>query len=247
MIYITLPSNTGYVAWRAGVSRRKFDHIVCDPERRSAASTSTPEMFGQGRESNSPFHLTGKWTAVCSGNAGQRSTASAKRSGFSYFAFVRELDSTLRVGWGMRTFLAALTAAVLLVTSIPASADTSAQLNVSVQVVARAIVTIEGQPEVEVTAVDLERGYIDVPAVGVRLRTNSRSGSLLQATKTSETFSTVELAWGNTTMVIAPESWVRMPYVKGGEVLSVRMRARLAPGASTGRHPLPVHFTASAL
>ncbi|HET7707841.1 MAG TPA: hypothetical protein VFM36_17275 [Thermoanaerobaculia bacterium] len=120
-------------------------------------------------------------------------------------------------------------------------------MNVSVQVIARAIVTVEGQPEVEITALDLERGYVDLPTVQVRLRTNSPGGSLLQATKTSASFSALELAFGNTTMVIAPESWVRMPYVQGGEVLSVRMRARLAPGASAGRHPLPVQFSASAL
>lgn len=147
----------------------------------------------------------------------------------------------------MRTFLTTLTAALLLLSSVSATADTSGQMNVSVQVIARAIVTVEGQPEVEITALDLERGYVDLPTVQVRLRTNSPGGSLLQATKTSASFSALELAFGNTTMVIAPESWVRMPYVQGGEVLSVRMRARLAPGASAGRHPLPVQFSASAL
>lgn len=146
----------------------------------------------------------------------------------------------------MRTVLATLTAALLL-SSAPVLADTSAQMNVSVRVLARATVTIEGQPDVEITALDLERGYVDLPAVQVRLRTNSLNGSLLQATKTSETFSSLELAFGNTTMVIAPESLVRVPYTRGGEVLSVRGRARLAPGASAGRHPLPVQFSASAL
>ncbi len=146
----------------------------------------------------------------------------------------------------MRTVLATLTAALLL-SSAPVLADTSAQMNVSVRVLARATVTVEDQPEIEITAVDVERGYVDLPAVQVRLRSNSLNGSLLQATKTSETFSSLELAFGNTTMVIAPESWVRMPYTRGGEILSVRGRARLAPGASTGRHPLPVHFSASAL
>jgi hypothetical protein len=147
----------------------------------------------------------------------------------------------------MRTALATLTAALLLLFSVPVLADTSAKMNVSVHVLARAIVTVEGQAEVEITSLDVERGYVDLPAVQVRLRTNSLNGSLLQATKTSETFSSLELAFGNTTMVIAPESWVRMPYTRGGEVLSVRMRARLAPGASAGRHPLPVQFSASAL
>ena len=247
MIYITLPSKTGDKAWRASGYRRKFDHTVSDPERRSAAGSSTPETPGYGQESNGPSQLTENWTAVRSRNACRLFADSAKHCGFSHFALFLELDSGLRNGQGMRTLLTTLTAAVLLLTSVSAVADTSAKLNVSAQVIARAIVSVEGQPDVEVTSLDLERGYVDVPSVQVRLRTNSRSGSLLQATKTSETFSALELAFGNTTMVIAPESWVRMPYVPGGEVLSVRMRARLAPGASTGRHPLPVQFSASAL
>lgn len=147
----------------------------------------------------------------------------------------------------MRAFPATLAALLLLLGAVPAVADTSAQLSVSVRVIARAVVTVAGEPEVDVTPIDLERGYVDVPSLEVRLRTNSLGGSLLQATKTSETFSAVELAFGSTTMMIAPESWVRMPYVKGGEVLNVRMRARLAPGAAAGRHRLPVQFSASPL
>ena len=247
MIYITLPSKTGDAARRAEVCRRKFDQAVSDHEPRSAAGDSAPEILGRNQEPDGHSHPAGNWTHVWSGYARRPSPDSAKRSRFKCFGIVRELDSGLRNGSGMRTVLPTLAAVLLLLSSLPAVADTSAQMNVSVRVIARAIVTIDGQPEVEITPLDVERGYVDVPAVQVRLRSNSLSGSLLQATKTSEAFSTLELAFGNTVMVIAPESWVRMPYVKGGEVLSVRMRARLAPGASAGRHPLPVQFSASAL
>lgn len=246
MIYITLPPKNGVVAWRASVNRRQFDHTV-PHQRRSAAGRSTPEILRRGQESNGPAHLTENWTSVCSGDASRSFAESAKRSLDNALAMMPELGSDLRNGQGMRNIVTALAAALLLLITLPVEADSSAQLNVSVRVIARAIVAVEGQPEVEITPLDVERGFVDVPSVQVRLRTNSLNGSMLQANKTSEAFSAVELAFGGTTMVIAPESWVRMPYVPGGEVLNVRMRARLAPGATAGRYPLPVQFSASTL
>lgn len=147
----------------------------------------------------------------------------------------------------MRTVLITLAAALLLLSPVQAVADTSAQMNVSVRVIARATVTVDAPAEFEVTADDVARGYVEISAIQLRVRTNSLNGCLLQASKTDEAFSSVEVEFGNTTMNVSQESWVSRPYSKGGEVMSVNVRARLAPGASAGRYALPVEFSASAM
>jgi len=125
----------------------------------------------------------------------------------------------------------------------------SAPMSVSVRVIARAIVTVNGQQTVNVTASDLARGYVDVAApLIVHGRTNSRNGYLLQVEKTSEDFNAVDLEFPNATMSVAShESWIQRPYVPGGEVVAVTARLFLAPGASAGPHALPISFSASPL
>lgn len=200
-------------------------------------------LLSKGR----PPQLTENWTAVRSGNTCTPSVCSLKCRRFNQFTPVQKLDSGLRNGQGMRTVLASVTAALLLLSPLPVAADSSATMNVSVRVVARATVTVDAPAEVEVTAADLARGYVEIPAIQLRVRTNSPNGCLLQASKTDDAFASVEVAFGNTTMTVAQESWVSRPYSKGGETMMVNMRARLAPGASAGRYTLPVHFSASAM
>lgn len=141
-------------------------------------------------------------------------------------------------------------AASMLVASSPLTAGSvSARMSVSAQVIARAIVTVEAQPAIEITADDLARGYVDLTApMLVHGRTNSRSGYILQVEKTSEEFSAIDLTLPGATMnVAAHESWIARPYVRGGEVVPVHARLYLAPGATTGQHPLPLSFTAAPL
>ena len=144
-------------------------------------------------------------------------------------------------------FVATLALALAITPSL--SAEQSATMRVSAQVLARAVLDIRSQPaEVVVTAEDVARGYVDVAQpVELHVRTNSRSGYLLQVSNMSETFSSVELAFGDTSMNVAHEGWVTRPYVAGGEHVTAKMRVRLAAGTMTGRHPLPVQLSATAL
>ena len=141
------------------------------------------------------------------------------------------------------TLIAALAAAPL------AADETSATMTVTARVLARAVVTIEQQPaEVIVTSADISRGWVAVEqSLDVRVRTNSRQGYLLQAAKTSDAFAAVELAFGDTIMNVSEESWVARPAVDGGDVLRMQVKMRLAPGATPGRHPMPVSVSATAL
>ena len=145
-----------------------------------------------------------------------------------------------------KTLIAAVL--ILMVPQFVRAEQSSATMNVSVQVLARAIVNVSSAPSIEVTEADVQRGYIDVAEpLQLHVRTNSRQGYLLQVAKTNESFSTVELSFGNTTMTVSEESWVARPQVSGGELVSAHMRVRLAPGAIAGRHPLPVQVSATPL
>lgn len=139
---------------------------------------------------------------------------------------------------------------VLLSTSAIYAESASAPMMVSVQVIARAIVTIESQPgDVVITPADIARGYVDVSEpIVVRVRTNSRQGYSLHIAKSSEAFSAVELSVRETVVRIAEGgSALARPYVPGGDVIPVHARLLLAANATAGRQSLPVSFDASPL
>jgi hypothetical protein len=150
-----------------------------------------------------------------------------------------------------RNRIAAILLATLAIGTLPVRADSlSANMNVSVQVIARAIVTVDSQPSaVTITADDIARGYVDVPApIVVRVRTNSRQGYLLQVENQSETFSSIELSTTTIAMNVGThETWIQRPYVAGGDVLPMRARLHLASAATIGSFSLPIAFSASPL
>lgn len=141
--------------------------------------------------------------------------------------------------------------AVMTFATMPLEAGSaSATMQVSVQVIARAIVNVDSQPStVDVTAADIARGYVDVPSpIVVRVRTNSRQGYMLQVENMSETFSSVELSNGEVAMNVgSQESWIQRPYIAGGDVMPLRARLRLSPAATPGTVALGIAFNASPL
>lgn len=173
------------------------------------------------------------------------------RNRISALGGVVKLDGSLRKSTSVnvsRTVSLLLASACLMGSPLMAG-SASAPMTVSVQVLARAIVTVEGQQTIEITADDLARGYLDLTTpLYVRGRTNSRRGYLLQVQKTSEEFASIDLAFPNATMnVAAHESWIQRPYVRGGEVVPVNVHLVFGPGATAGTHALPISFTASPL
>jgi hypothetical protein len=191
--------------------------------------------------------MSDKWTHVVSSYDGSPVVNGVKLCVSSQLARVLSLDSSLRNGSDMRSII--ITAAlILMVPQFVHAEQSSATMNVSVRVLARAIVNVDSAPSIDVTDADLQRGYVDVAEpLQMHVRTNSRQGYLLQVSKTNDAFSTVELSFGNTTMTVSEESWVARPQVSGGELVSAQMRVRLAPGATAGRHSLPVQISASPL
>jgi len=130
--------------------------------------------------------------------------------------------------------------------------SSSAQMNVSVQVIARTILTIDAQPSaVTVTAADVARGYVEVPqAVAFRVRSNSREGYTLTFQPVAFPFSTAEVRWDAQTAIVQGGDWLSSlahPYQPGGSVGSLAVRLQLASGVEPGSYPWPLRVAASSL
>src|SRR2546427_2464781 len=100
-------------------------------------------------------------------------------------------------------------AALLILTFSPAAiaASSSAQMQVSVLVVARTILTVDQQPAtVEVTANDVARGYLDVPnAIAFHIRSNAANGYVLQFAAVDAPFSRAEITLNGIVFMISAE------------------------------------------
>lgn len=144
---------------------------------------------------------------------------------------------------------AVLAFVVLLFSPAAFAGSVSATMNVSVSVIARAVLTISSEPStVTVTDSDLARGYIDVATpIAMLLRTNSRTGCLLQVDSGSSTFSHVDLTFGDSAMSVYQQAWISRPYVPGGESLVMKVRVYFGADAQPGTYSLPLLFSARPL
>ena len=137
--------------------------------------------------------------------------------------------------------------------SAPAYAgSTTGQINVSVQVLARTILTIDSQPStLNITADDIARGYVDLPqAVGFRVRSNSREGYSLTFQPVSFPFSAAEVRWGAQMATVEGTDWMSSlshPYQQGGSAGSLAVRLRLASGVEPGSYAWPLQLAANSL
>src|SRR6266550_643196 len=88
--------------------------------------------------------------------------------------------------------------------------SSTAQINVSVQVIARTILTIDAQPAtVSITTEDIARGYVDVPqSVAFRVLSNSREGYALTFQPVSYPFSAAEVRWGAQMATVESSEWM---------------------------------------
>lgn len=156
----------------------------------------------------------------------------------------------------MRTRKLALVPVLIIIASslTPLYAGSStAQMNVSVRVIARTILAIDSQPAtVEVTAADIQRGYLDVPqAIAFRVRSNARDGYNLGFQEIAFPFASAEVQWGGQSAVVeSGGAWsgvLSHPYQQGGSAGSLSVRLHFAPGAEPGSYAWPVQVTANSL
>jgi hypothetical protein len=133
---------------------------------------------------------------------------------------------------------------------ITASAESrSATMQVSVTVVARAIVNVYQQPQdVLITSDDLRRGYVEISTPFlVNVRTNCRTGYLLRMVNTDPLFASAEISTTDFAMHVLAESIITRPYSPAGDTLDLKVRLVLASGAREGRYSFPVVVDASPL
>ena len=149
----------------------------------------------------------------------------------------------------MRNVLLALATIAACSSTAAAFASESAQMRVSVQVVARAVLTIEQQPaSVEVTAADVARGYVQLDrAVGFNVRSNSRNGYVIRFEQISSAFSKAIVSWSNVLVTVGAEgAWIH----QGGGVANLHdalsVRLWLAPATKPGTYSFPVVVSAEA-
>jgi len=133
-----------------------------------------------------------------------------------------------------------------------AAGSNTAQMNVSVQVIARTILTVDVQPSaVNITADDIARGYVDVPqAVAFRVRSNSRAGYTLTFQPVNFPFSAAEVRWGAQSAVVEGGDWMASlshPYQQGSSAGSLAVRLRLSAGVEPGSYAWPLQVAANSL
>jgi len=149
----------------------------------------------------------------------------------------------------MNKTLTTLLAAIAIATPVLAGSS-SGTLGVSVQVVARTILTVDSQPaSVDVTANDVARGYVDLPqSVLFHVRSNASNGYTVQFEPVSYPFNRADVSWGTTAATVGSDgAWLTEPYQQGTQAGTLNVRLSLAPGTQPGTYTWPVRFDAGSL
>lgn len=134
-------------------------------------------------------------------------------------------------------------------TSVAKADSVSRPMNISVQVIARAVVALESGPSViEITAADIKRGYAELPGpIVVRVRTNSRNGCVIEFGHTDTSFDSIELVRSEGMANEEGKGTITRSYVPGGESVAVQARIWLRPDIQVGNYPLSLELSARAL
>ena len=131
-----------------------------------------------------------------------------------------------------------------------AAASKTASLTVSVEVIARTIVTVDSQPaSVDVSANDIARGYVELPnSVLFHVRSNASNGYVIQFQPVMGPFSRADVTLGSAQAAVGTDgAWLSQPYQQGTATGSFSVRLMLAPGTQPGSYAWPVRFDAGSL
>jgi len=151
----------------------------------------------------------------------------------------------------MRT-VRALLLLLVAITGVPTALGDSAttSMNVSVQVIARTILTIDRVPEVvTVTTQDIARGYVEIPAaIAFRVRSNARNGYSVQFEPVGYPFTKADIAWDSQLAVVSADgSWLTRSYEAGERAGLLSVRLGLSEYAAPGTYAWPVRFDANSI
>jgi hypothetical protein len=149
-----------------------------------------------------------------------------------------------------KTITAVLLLATLVATAPASAAPISTQMSVSVEVVARTILTVDSQPStITVSPTDVARGYVEVPqAVLFHVRSNAANGYAVQFAPISYPFSSADINWGNSMASVGMDAtWLTRPYQHGTTAGSLNVRLMLSQDAAPGSYAWPVRVAANSL
>jgi len=129
---------------------------------------------------------------------------------------------------------------------LPAHAQ-RAQVTVTASVVPRTVVEAAALAAVEISASDIERGYVESTAT-YRVRSNDPRGFLLQVRPRTARAEAVQLD-GDAQSIALGEHGIELhrPWQAGAQEVLLRIRVRLDELVRPGRMELPVHVTFAAL
>jgi hypothetical protein len=100
---------------------------------------------------------------------------------------------------------------------------------------------------VEISASDIERGYVESTAT-YRVRSNDRRGFLLQVRPRTARAEAVQLGGGALSIALGTDGIeLHRPWQAGAQEILLRIRVRLDGLVRPGRIELPVHVTFAAL
>ncbi len=129
---------------------------------------------------------------------------------------------------------------------LPAHAQ-RAQVTVTASVVPRTVVEAAVPVAVQISASDIERGYVESTAT-YRVRSNDPRGFLMQVRPRTERVEAVRLG-GHAQPIALGKDGIELhrPWQAGAHEVMLRMRVRLDQLVRPGRMELPVHVTFAAL
>ncbi len=121
------------------------------------------------------------------------------------------------------------------------------QFTVTASVLPRTTVEAVAPTTVEISASDIERGYIE-PTVTWRVRSNDPRGFLLQVRPRTELAEAVQLGGYAQTVALGTDVIeLHRPWQAGAQEILLRLRVRLDGLVRPGRIELPVHVTFASL
>jgi hypothetical protein len=152
-----------------------------------------------------------------------------------------------------RVLLGAALAALLVVSLASGKAQaTTASKSTQIRVSATVgpyvrLDVLQQQPSLTITAEDIQRGYVDVPAgTSLRTRTNDRNGFVLNFSSRSNVFERVRVTGiGGTMEILSAGGSVRVAYTGPESAAQVSYRFYLAQGVQSGNYPWPLQISAS--
>ena len=150
--------------------------------------------------------------------------------------------------FGASSFGASSMALLMIAPTPDAAIADQAKVTVSATVLKHASLKVLAQPAaVVVTAADIERGYVDIPAPAqVAIRSNSARGYMLDFANDGEFINRILVKGLSTDVQLSPAGGaVMQPYSGHGTrtTLDLGFRFMLAKSAQAGTYPWPLHLS----